>query len=134
MAKSKFQNVTGMQDVLPKDRKFFDMVERAAFKIASYYGYERMDTPVLEYSELFEKGTGQSTDIVQKQMYNLTTEGGDRLTLRPEFTPSLVRSYIQHGMVSWSQPVKLSAMGPLFRHERPQSGRFREFNVPYIHC
>jgi len=128
MAKSKFQNVTGMQDVLPKDRKFFDMVERAAFKIASYYGYERTDTPVLEYSELFEKGTGQSTDIVQKQMYNLTTEGGDKLTLRPEFTPSLVRSYVQHGMVSWSQPAKLSAIGPLFRHERPQSGRFREFN------
>lgn len=127
MAKPKFQNITGMQDILPRDRKFYDAVERVSFKISSYYGYERMETPVLEYSELFEKGTGQSTDIVQKQMYTFTAEGGDILTLRPEFTPSIVRAYIQHGMSSWPQPVKLSATGPLFRHERPQSGRFREF-------
>jgi len=127
MAKPKFQNVTGMKDILPRDRKLYDVVERASSKIASYYGYERMDTPTLEYSELFEKGTGQSTDIVQKQMYNLTAEGGDKLTLRPEFTPSLVRAYIQHGMVAWPHPVKLSAIGPLFRHEKPQSGRYREF-------
>ncbi|MFY9457425.1 MAG: histidine--tRNA ligase [Candidatus Spechtbacterales bacterium] len=127
MAKPKFQNVTGMPDILPKDRKFYDMLERVAFKISSYYGYERIETPVVEYSELFEKGTGQNTDIVEKQMYNFTTEGGDRLTLRPEFTPSIVRAYIQHGMASWPQPVKVSTIGPLFRHEKPQSGRFREF-------
>lgn len=113
--------------MLPNDGKFYDAIKRCAFKIASYYGYERIETPVLEYSELFFKGTGQSTDIVQKQMYNLTTEGGDKLALRPEFTPSIVRSYIQHGMSSWTQPVKLSMVGPLFRHERPQSGRYREF-------
>jgi len=116
-----------MPDILPKDRRFYDMVEKAAFKIALYYGYERIETPVLEYAELFEKGTGQSTDIVQKQMYTLKTEGGDILTLRPEFTPSVVRAYVQHGMSSWSQPVKFSEIGPVFRHERPQSGRFREF-------
>ncbi len=127
MAKPKFQNVTGMPDILPKDRKFYDILERVALKISSYYGYERIETPVVEYSELFEKGTGPNTDIVEKQMYNLTTEGGDRLTLRPEFTPSIVRAYIQHGMASWPQPVKVSTMGPLFRHEKPQSGRFREF-------
>lgn len=127
MARPKFQNVTGMQDILPRDRRIYDVIERVSSKIASYYGYERMDTPILEYSELFEKGTGASTDIVQKQMYNLTTQGGDNLTLRPEFTPSLIRAYIQHGMVSWPHPVKLSAIGPLFRHEKPQSGRYREF-------
>lgn len=127
MAKAKFQNVTGMPDILQKDRRFYDMVEKAAFKISSYYGYERIETPVLEYTELFLKGTGQSTDIVQKQMYTLQTEGGDALTLRPEFTPSVVRAYVQHGMVSWPQPVKFSEVGPVFRHERPQSGRFREF-------
>lgn len=127
MSKLKFQNVNGMPDILPKDRRFYDVVEKTAFKISSYYGYERVETPVLEHADLFEKGTGQSTDIVQKQMYIVKTEGGDTLTLRPEFTPSIVRAYIQHGMASWPQPVKLSETGPVFRHERPQSGRFREF-------
>jgi histidyl-tRNA synthetase len=128
MAKPIFQNVTGMPDILPKDRRFYDLVQGACLKISSYYGYSMMETPALEPSGLFEKGTGLGTDIVQKQMYNLKTEGGDLLTLRPEFTPSIVRAYIQHGMVSWPKPVKLSSMGSLFRHERPQSGRFREFH------
>lgn len=127
MAKPIFQNVSGMPDILPRDRRFYDMVEKAALKIASYYGYEEVTTPILEYSELFEKGTGESTDIVQKQMYAFEAQGGDRLTVRPEFTPSLVRAYIQHGMASWPQPVKLCEIGPVLRHERPQSGRFREF-------
>jgi len=128
MSKPKFQNVTGMPDILPKDRRFYDLVESVCRKISSYYGYNMIETPVLEFSDVFDKGTGSSTDIVQKQMYNLKTEGGDSLTLRPEFTPSIARAYIQHGMVSWPKPVKLSAIGPLFRHERPQSGRFREFH------
>jgi len=103
------------------------MVEKACFKIASYYGYERIHTPILESSELFVKSTGMTTDIVQKQMYNLKTQGGDELTLRPEFTPSIVRAYIQHGMISLPQPVKISEFGTVYRHERPQSGRLREF-------
>lgn len=103
------------------------MVEKVALKIANYYGYEEVTTPVLEYSDLFVKSTGESTDIVQKQMYAFEVEGGDKLTVRPEFTPSLVRAYIQHGMASWPQPVKLCEMGSVFRHERPQAGRFREF-------
>ena len=127
MSSLKFQNVTGMPDILPNEQRIFEYVEKTCFKLADYYGYEKIEVPTLEQSELFEKGTGLSTDIVQKQMYNLTTEGGDRLTLRPEFTPSIVRAYIQHGMVSWPQPVKLSTFGSLFRHERPQAGRFREF-------
>ncbi|OGZ58747.1 MAG: hypothetical protein A3B96_03165 [Candidatus Spechtbacteria bacterium RIFCSPHIGHO2_02_FULL_43_15b] len=127
MSKAKYQNVTGMPDTLPKDRKIFEMVENACFKLASYYDYERIDTPVIEYSELFEKGTGVTSDIVEKQMYSFKSLGGDPLTLRPEFTPSIVRSFIQHGMASWSQPVKLSTYGSVFRHERPQSGRLREF-------
>lgn len=127
MSKPKFQNVIGMPDILPKDRRFSDMAEKACEKISSYYGYQRVETPILEFSELFEKSTGISSDVVQKQMYSLASEGGDRLTLRPELTPSLVRAYIQHGMSSWTQPVKLSEFGPVFRHERPQSGRSREF-------
>lgn len=112
---------------MPQDRKYYDAVERACFNLAHYYGYERIETPILEYAELFEKGTGISTDIVQKEMYTFTTKGEDRVTLRPEITPSIVRAYIQHGMISWTQPVKLSSIGPVFRHERPQAGRFREF-------
>lgn len=127
MSKSKFQNVAGMADIMPSDRKYYDALERACFKLALYYGYERIETPILEYSELFEKGTGISTDIVQKEMYTFTTKGGDNLTLRPEMTPSVARAYIQHGMSSWSQPIKLSSIGPVFRHERSQAGRFREF-------
>jgi histidyl-tRNA synthetase len=127
MAKPIFQNVTGMPDILPRDMRFYDMVEKVALKIANYYGYEHVVTPVLEYSDLFQKGTGQSTDVVQKQMYAFEAEGGASLALRPEFTPSLVRAYIQHGMASWPQPVKLCEVGPVFRHERPQSGRLREF-------
>lgn len=127
MSKYKFQNVTGMPDILPKEERLFALVEKTCSKLASYYSYEKIETPILEYSELFEKGTGAGSDIVQKQMYNLTTEGEDKLTLRPEFTPSIVRAYIQHGMISWPQPVKFSAYGPVFRHERPQAGRFREF-------
>lgn len=125
--KAQFQTVTGMQDILPRDRRFFEFVEKKATRLASYYGYERIETPILEYSELFEKGTGQGSDIVQKQMYSLKTDGGDLLTLRPEFTPSIVRAYIQHGMAAWPQPVKVSAFGPVFRHERPQAERYREF-------
>lgn len=127
MAKPRFQNITGMPDILPRDRRVFGMVEDACFKVSSYYGYERIETPVLEYAEIFEKGTGEATDIVQKQMYSFKTEGDDFVTLRPEFTPGIVRAYTQHGMASWPHPVKISTFGPLFRHERPQSGRFREF-------
>lgn len=124
---NKIQNVTGMPDILPKERRVFSYVEQICFKIASHHGYDKIETPLLEYSDLFEKGTGAASDIVQKQMYSFTTEGGDKLTLRPEFTPSIVRAYMQHGMVSWPQPVKLSSFGAVFRHERPQAGRYREF-------
>jgi histidyl-tRNA synthetase len=127
MAKHKFHSITGMQDILPRDRRYFDMVEKACFKTVSYYGYDRIETPVLENTALFEKGTGQSTDIVQKQMYSLKTEGGDELSMRPEFTPSIIRAFLEHGMTSWVHPVKLAAFGPVFRHERPGSGRYREF-------
>lgn len=116
-----------MHDILPDDQKYYDKVYETAKKIAYFYNFNHIETPVLENSDLFVKGTGATTDIVQKQMYSLKTKGGDSLTLRPEGTPSIVRSYLENGMANWPQPVKLWYFGPFFRHEKPQAGRYRQF-------
>lgn len=125
--KPKFQTPTGMHDILPPEQKYFDKVLRVVEKIADFYGFLRIETPILEKADLFSRGIGLSTEIVKKQMYILKTEGGDVLALRPEGTASVVRAYIEHGMKSRPQPVKLWYFGPFFRHERPQAGRFRQF-------
>lgn len=117
-----------MHDILPAEEKYFQRVLDACENIANFYGFQRIDTPILEETELFSKGTGLSTEIVQKQMYNLRTKGGDSLTLRPEFTPSVIRAFIEHGMKNLPQPVKLYSFGPLFRYEHAQSGRYRQFH------
>lgn len=124
----KFQTPTGMKDLFAPELEVFQKIERNCEKIAAFYGFQKISPPILEESALFEKGTGQSTDIVQKQMFFFRTPGGDKLTLRPEFTPSIVRAYIQHGMQSWPKPVKLWYFGPVFRYERPQAGRYRQFH------
>jgi len=123
----KFQTVTGAHDILPDDQKYYEKVYEISKEIAAFYGFERIETPILEESELFAKGTGATTDIVQKQMYVFKTKGGDNLALRPEGTPAIVRSYLQHGMANWPQPVKLWYWGPYFRYEKPQAGRYRQF-------
>ncbi len=128
MKKIKFQAPTGMHDILPIDQKYFQQIYNVCENIASFYNFEKIETPILEETELFSKGTGVNTDIVQKQMYNLKTKGGDFLTLRPEFTPGIVRAYIEQGMQSLPQPVKLYSSGPLFRYESPQAGRYRQFH------
>ena len=125
--KSKFQVVTGMHDILPDDYKYYEKVCDTARSIAEFYNFNRIETPILEDSELFVKGTGATTEIVQKQMYALKTKGGDSLTLRPEGTPPVVRSYLENGMANWPQPVKLWYYGPFFRYEKPQAGRYRQF-------
>ena len=125
--KLKFQRPVGMQDILPEEQQYFQRVYNVARNMAGFYGFEKIDTPILEETDLFSKGTGLSTDIVQKQMFTLKTKGGDSLTLRPEWTPGIVRSYIEHGMFNLPQPVKLWHWGPVFRHEHPQSGRLRQF-------
>ncbi len=127
-SKSKIQTPLGMLDILPADQPFFKKVYKTARDFARFYGFQELAPPILEFTELFEKGTGQDTEIVEKQMYSLRTKGGDKLTLRPEFTPSLARAYIEHGMISLPQPVKLFSFGPVFRHERPQAGRLRQFH------
>jgi len=117
-----------MHDVLGEDQPYFKRIWDAVNEIARFYAFSKIDTPMMEYSEVYEKGTGLTTDIVEKQMYAFRTKGGDVLALRPEFTPGIVRAFIQHGMFSWPQPVKLYTYGPLFRYEHPQAGRYRQFN------
>lgn len=126
--KPKFRKPTGMHDILPVDQKYFQKIYNVCEDITNFYRFKKIDTPILEETELFSKGTGISTDIVQKQMFNLKTKGGDYLTLRPEFTPGVVRAYIENGMQNLPQPVKLYSIGPLFRYEHPQAGRYRQFH------
>lgn len=115
-----------MRDILPEEQPVWEKIRQTVSKVARSYGFERIDTPVLEDVNLFIKGTGSSTDIVQKEMYALSTKGGDKLVLRPEFTPAIIRAYLENGLSSLPYPVKLYSLGPLFRYERPQQGRYRQ--------
>ena len=116
----------GMKDVLFEEFKYHNLVIRKACDLAATYGFRRIDTPVLERLELYERSTGKETDIVSKEMYNFVDKSGDKIALRPEATPGLVRAYIEHGMFNLPQPVKTFWLGPVFRHEKPQSGRLRQ--------
>ena len=117
-----------MHDTLPYVQPYWRRVLSVCAEVAEFYGFGRIDLPLLENSEIFVKGTGTDSDIVQKQMYTLRTKGGDYLTLRPEGTPGVVRAYIEHGMANQLSPTKLYYEGPMFRYERPQAGRFRQFH------
>ncbi len=126
--KLKFQRPTGMHDILPEDQRYFQKIYNVCETLINFYGFKRIDTPILEDAALYEKGTGLLTDIVQKQMFALRTRGGDYLTLRPEFTPAIIRAYLEHGMQALPQPMKLYSTGPVFRYEHPQAGRYRQFH------
>ncbi|MFH1671420.1 MAG: histidine--tRNA ligase [Candidatus Portnoybacteria bacterium] len=126
MAKKTFQAPRGTRDILPQEQGYWEKVNSVIAKTAKTYGFERIDTPIIEDVELFIKGTGATTDIVQKEMYNLRTKGGDKLVLRPEFTPAVIRAYLENGLSSQPHPVKLYSTGPVFRYERPQKGRYRQ--------
>ena len=127
------QRVTGMQDVLPEDRRYWDAIIAAAERVAGRFGFQRMELPIIEAEELFSRGVGEGSDFfVQKEMYTLTEPDGSRITLRPEFTAGFMRAYIQNGMSNWTQPVKLYTIGPSFRRERPQAGRLRQHSQ--INC
>jgi len=125
--KLRFQSPTGMHDILPEEQYYFQRINKVSEHIAGFYDFKKIDTPILEDAELFSRGVGLSTDIVQKQMYVLKTRGGDFLALRPECTAPIVRSFLQHGMFNLPQPVKLWYFGPFFRAEHPQAGRYRQF-------
>lgn len=123
-----FQLVRGMRDILPGEQKFWAFVTGKAEEIARGYGFSRIDTPILEATGLFVRGLGKQTDIVEKEMFSFLDQGDDNLTLRPEFTAGVARAYIEHGMLNQTQPVKMYSVGPLFRHERPQAGRYRQLH------
>ncbi len=125
--KPKFQRAKGMHDILPEEQKYYQRIYDVVSNIADFYGFGKIDTPVVEEIELFSKGIGLATDIVKKQMYSLRTRGGDLLGLRPEWTAPVVRAYIENGMQNLPQPLKLWYFGPCYRYERPQSGRYRQF-------
>jgi histidyl-tRNA synthetase len=125
--KPKFQSPSGMHDVLPAEQKYFQRISKVVEHIADFYNFDKIDTPILEDTELFVRGIGMGTDIVGKEMYNLRTKGGDNLSLRPEGTAPVMRAFIEHGMANLPQPVKLWYWGPFFRHEKAQAGRFRQF-------
>ena len=123
----KFQAPRGTQDVLPPDaRRRLRLVEITGH-VLGRAGYEPIETPVFEDTELFARGVGESTDIVQKEMFTFEDKAGRSLTLRPEATAGICRAYAEHGMHKLPQPVKVWTAGPFFRHEAPQAGRFRQF-------
>lgn len=137
MAKSKksskkagkaIQSLRGMRDVLPKERIFWNFIETRAKKLLRIYGYDKIETPILEDVNLFVRSVGEDTDIVGKEMFAFKDQGGNEVCLRPENTASVVRAYVEHGMINKPQPVKLYYLGPQFRHEKPQSGRYRQFH------
>jgi histidyl-tRNA synthetase len=118
----------GTFDVLPEAAAGYARLEQAARGLFERAGYGLIETPVFEETELFERGVGDSTDIVRKEMFTFEDQGGRSLTLRPEGTAPICRAYVEHGMHKLAQPVKLWYLGPFFRHERPQAGRYREFH------
>jgi histidyl-tRNA synthetase len=120
--------IKGTHDVLPKQAREWQRVESAFREVFELYGYREIRTPVFEATELFEKGTGQTSDIVQKEMYTFTDKGGRSLTLRPEYTPSVVRAIIEHRLDLQPEPMRYYFAGPMFRFDKPQQGRFRQFH------
>ena len=124
----KYQIPRGTQDILPEQASTWQWIEETFKEIAERYHYQEIRTPIFEQTEVFARGVGETTDIVQKEMYTFTDRGGRSLTLRPEGTAAVVRSYVENKMYGQpNQPVKLYYLGPMFRYERPQQGRFRQF-------
>ena len=118
----------GMHDVLPREEKYWKSFYHTAENLAEHFQFNRIETPVLEEANLFIRSIGKGTDVVDKEMYVFEDRDGNKVALRPEMTASAVRAYIMHGMWNMVQPVKLWYWGPMFRYDRPQAGRYRQFN------
>lgn len=118
----------GMRDILPDEERLWRLVQERAAALSRSFGYGLIATPILENRALFARGVGDVSDIVQKEMYCFKDQGEGELCLRPEGTAAIARAYISHGMLNLPQPVKLWYLGPFFRHEKPQAGRFRQFH------
>ncbi len=119
----------GTRDLLPAETPLWTRLERLAADLAARYGYRRIETPLFEQTVVFERGIGEVTDVIEKELFRIAprTEEAESWALRPEPTAGIVRAYVQHGMQTWPQPVKLSQLGPMFRYDRPQAGRYRQF-------
>lgn len=127
MAKQQFQSVRGMHDLLPDQARRFDSISTAFARLAENSGYGRIECPLVEDTAVFERAVGKETDVVSKEMYTFADRSDKSITLRPEATAGIVRAFIEHGMTSLPQPVKLYSQGPVFRYDRPQAGRQRQF-------
>jgi len=123
-----FKRPRGTADVLPEDQPYWSHVYDVARKVANQFGYRKIDTPTFEDTKLFERGVGNETDIVQKEMYSFEDHGGDSITLRPEGTASVCRAYIENGLHNLPQPVRMYYAAAMYRYERPQAGRVRQFH------
>ena len=130
---AKIQAIRGMNDILPEQSPVWQYVEDTVRKVLSQYGYQEIRMPVVEQTELFKRSIGEVTDIVEKEMYTFDDRNGDSLTLRPEGTAGCVRAAEQHGLL-FNQTRRLWYTGPMFRHERPQKGRYRQFHQIGVEC
>jgi histidyl-tRNA synthetase len=126
--KKKITAIKGTRDILPSEARKWQKVESVAREIFELYGYREIRTPVFEPTELFEKGTGETSDVVTKEMYTFLDKGGRSLTLRPEYTPSVVRAIMDHSLHLQPQPMRYYFFGPMFRYDKPQKGRYRQFH------
>ncbi len=124
----------GTIDILPEDQPYWLHLHDRIRRIVALYDYQRIDVPAFEETALYVRGVGEGTDIVDKEMYSFTDKGGREITLRPEFTAGIVRAYLQNGMRTLPQPVKVYSTGPIFRYERVQAGRYRQHTQFDIEC
>ena len=124
---SKYQSVRGTRDLLPEAKQAFRQIDQIAYKTAKNYGFKEIETPIFEFSEVFHRSLGETSDAVSKETYTFTDRGGDSITLRPEGTAGVVRAFVSEGLAQLT-PLKLYYYGPMFRYERPQKGRYRQFH------
>lgn len=123
-----YQAPRGIVDILPSEMVYWRFIEQRATSLSALYGFERIDTPTFEETGLLVRSVGEETEIVTKEMYTFSDRSGKSMTLRPEGTAPVCRAYLEHGMVSLPQPVKLYYLAAIFRYERPQAGRYRQFH------
>ena len=129
-----FKAQRGTADILPKDQYIWNFVQDKSSEVAKSFGYRYIETPIFEDSRIFERTVGEDTDIVEKEMYSFIDKGGDNISLRPENTAGVCRAFIENGLYNDTLPARLFYYGPMFRYERPQAGRFRQFHQFGIEC
>ena len=127
-AKIEIAAIKGTKDILPAEVGNWQRAEAAARQTFELYGYRELRAPVFEATDLFEKGTGRTSDVVVKEMYTFLDKGGRSITLRPEYTPSVVRAIVEHRLDLQPEPLRFYFMGPMFRYDKPQKGRYRQFH------